>query len=52
MEYYNKLNKYLEEGYKMSNLNCEVCRKIIIVKDDEYYCLNCQKSKDYEEIEE
>jgi hypothetical protein len=41
MEFFSKLNKKLDEGYKLTNTNCPICNRSIIyhIEKKEFWCV-------------
>ena len=43
MDFFEKINKKLDEGYQLTNSNCENCKFTILFEPvkNELYCTNC-----------
>lgn len=48
MEYFNRINKFLEQGMKLTNSQCEQCKKMILFDSstETLFCAHCNQNFD------
>lgn len=50
MEYFSKLNQKLDQGFKLTDVSCQNCKKTALFNpaDSTFQCVNCEKILDFE----
>ena len=50
MEYFSKLNKKLDDGFKLTDVSCPTCKKTALFNplDSTFQCISCETTLDFE----